>query len=1105
MKSNEISALTERFANKAKPFVEKIVEEIHLPLAQKTIRPISLGGIAGGEKFLVNNCFIKFCSSQHHNDLYGGAHFAQKAAKHELRSLNALIGCQVSSLHFPLVCLFNVKGYRIVVVSKLPISHDTLVYGSADAGQTIKTDRAVVPLLKKASEKLNLKPHMVEELGPRREKKLIYGPVDLEVHKGKDGRVYACDTARLFPPTLPLNGVPGSHLYKLFRPEFVAENPTPLSSDSFSRFGLENADLYNDDTKKAFIRLLKVKIPALAKEIDRSKKLIRRVNCRRPTLTSESWLWDMDTVKPVLHEAGCNLRFCGYILCCLKDSDAKLVLVMEMTARCIKNEVFEVMRKVNDGKGHVQAVESFLNTVFGKSSRQTFWKEEMLKLISRYFEFCRVPKYNCETVISETCQPLIDEVLADPYRVMQILVRVCKMSGLELRDVTKANIESDSPFQDTIKCIKTQITMMKYTGTSFNQYTFEESELFYLNGIEECVQRRGENDIQTIKYMLNLAILYMGCKRQREEDATRWFEKALKSASELKGQNSLLFCEIEERYVIHLFDEDPKSALNHIANIIKIKRKIGGLETELACALEIASSLETLFMNYDKATDYIEEAIALMKSHANEYEVACSEIIKAWLLFLENRNEEAQILYERGVEILKNHTDIRKSHYACALDGMAQNLAVMGRFDESDDAFVEAMKFKEDAFGTHVSCAYTYDHFAGACLLRGRLKEADQYSSKALNMISLICGVMAFPRGLCLLNRTYVLLALGDRQIEAEECAKEALSLLQMQLPAKHEALERVLSLLHGFQEDGNAIEHSVENQVPWVSHLELFGWSHHHNGLSCNAATMSEELLELLHKAGVTAEDLKNVENVEVIFTTLLEALREVGSVVKAICPKSPFHTLEELAKDARKNISICTRWHRLYRYRRCFVAKELVDWIAKATQSSRAQASQIGQMMCDRRMITHVADKDKKFMDAYLFFRFEEDEKAEVSPRLDVSDEAKEDREEDEETIMDQFVDVIPVKPASMPLPKLPRSPTPRSPMTRSHSENVSPFISPRDEGRLNSLLSANPSNLLEKREILKDILSRDRLENEKIVALLREKIKTVGLKEMIVSSYL
>lgn len=52
-----------------------------------------------------------------------------KAADHERRGLQALLGCYIANLHFPLVTLVDYLGYRIFVETELPISHDTLNYG----------------------------------------------------------------------------------------------------------------------------------------------------------------------------------------------------------------------------------------------------------------------------------------------------------------------------------------------------------------------------------------------------------------------------------------------------------------------------------------------------------------------------------------------------------------------------------------------------------------------------------------------------------------------------------------------------------------------------------------------------------------------------------------------------------------------------------------------------------------------------------------------------------------------------------------------------------------------------------------------------------------
>lgn len=53
---------------------------------------------------------------------------------------------------------------------------------------------------------LNLAGHNIWNLSQTKSSH-IYGPLDLEGHRGRDGRLYVLDTARLFPPAVPINGL----------------------------------------------------------------------------------------------------------------------------------------------------------------------------------------------------------------------------------------------------------------------------------------------------------------------------------------------------------------------------------------------------------------------------------------------------------------------------------------------------------------------------------------------------------------------------------------------------------------------------------------------------------------------------------------------------------------------------------------------------------------------------------------------------------------------------------------------------------------------------------------------------------------------------------
>lgn len=65
-----------------KSYGQIICSERYLPDHKKTIKPTSIGGIAGGEKFIVRDILFKFATDDH--GLYGGEEHAIKAAAHEL-------------------------------------------------------------------------------------------------------------------------------------------------------------------------------------------------------------------------------------------------------------------------------------------------------------------------------------------------------------------------------------------------------------------------------------------------------------------------------------------------------------------------------------------------------------------------------------------------------------------------------------------------------------------------------------------------------------------------------------------------------------------------------------------------------------------------------------------------------------------------------------------------------------------------------------------------------------------------------------------------------------------------------------------------------------
>jgi hypothetical protein len=82
-----------------------------------------------------------------------------------------------------------------------------------------KGSPVVMAMMSRLAERLRLEPHVV--IDAKAEKHVLYGPTDIEVHLGYDGRYYLLDSARLMPPQTPPRNAVRAVFYQLFRSEFL--------------------------------------------------------------------------------------------------------------------------------------------------------------------------------------------------------------------------------------------------------------------------------------------------------------------------------------------------------------------------------------------------------------------------------------------------------------------------------------------------------------------------------------------------------------------------------------------------------------------------------------------------------------------------------------------------------------------------------------------------------------------------------------------------------------------------------------------------------------------------------------------------------------------
>lgn len=142
--------------------------------------------------------FFKFAKDD--NGIYASDAKAMKVAGAEVLGLHAYAQCGIAGLHCPLMTLIDYRGYRLIASCKLPLSSQTLVYGSADGmanfilhsslcsqrvgGRSVyASDRKFAGWMEQAAAQLNLKKHRAGHGAVE-----LSAPCDIEGHLGRDGR-----------------------------------------------------------------------------------------------------------------------------------------------------------------------------------------------------------------------------------------------------------------------------------------------------------------------------------------------------------------------------------------------------------------------------------------------------------------------------------------------------------------------------------------------------------------------------------------------------------------------------------------------------------------------------------------------------------------------------------------------------------------------------------------------------------------------------------------------------------------------------------------------------------------------------------------------------
>ncbi|PRP86399.1 hypothetical protein PROFUN_05318 [Planoprotostelium fungivorum] len=391
--------VAQEFADTASIYAKIIVSEFELPLHEKTIKPIDIGGAAGGTKYRVQNILFKFAFDAlvtRDPDLwmYGGDQpdhrAAIKAAKNELKGLEAHSSRYVEGLHYPMMALVDYKGYRVIALAILPIDKGTLRYGSDDGGMNVHAeDEELNEKMELAGKRLGLCGHVTGT----RQKKVIYGPGDIEGHRGHDGRLYVVDFGRVLPPEYPkLRVFPNNRsvFSELIRSELLVTSRIPLCSDAFTRWSSHDDPIerkrLNDDVARVSMAARGHRIDLLLQRILSRQNVFARF---ATDAIDDELLSVLDRLGSAIHALGLNYRHIGVIYAKCNEPCVRTVLLSIAAARCAKSELRDIMRsKMKEIKTPSDELTKFLNVVAGKSKlSKNYWRRDLCRQLEMWFQF----------------------------------------------------------------------------------------------------------------------------------------------------------------------------------------------------------------------------------------------------------------------------------------------------------------------------------------------------------------------------------------------------------------------------------------------------------------------------------------------------------------------------------------------------------------------------------------------------------------------------------------------------------------------------------------------------------------------------------------------
>jgi hypothetical protein len=170
--------------------------------------------------------------------------------------------------------------------------------------------------------------------------------------------------------------VKGSVLFRMLRRELVHNNPVPLSSDAFTRWGADKCDEHNREVAAATTRLLTQVVYKLSQELDKQFgaapgssvaeqglchcRMHAHISAERRTALAPL---QGRPLQDLLHQHGVNMRLLGRVRVLVRSPAVRSVLLCNAVARTLCKLIRRDARRYCFGAADLMPPESFESAV----------------------------------------------------------------------------------------------------------------------------------------------------------------------------------------------------------------------------------------------------------------------------------------------------------------------------------------------------------------------------------------------------------------------------------------------------------------------------------------------------------------------------------------------------------------------------------------------------------------------------------------------------------------------------------------------------------------------------------------------------------------------